>query len=497
MMNTMCARLRDIGAILLCAGLIALGGAGPAVADSPSSGGDVQVAQTFDGRELTVILRRITSVPGPLRVDVVSHDGDRAGRLTISALFTGGAPGSAPRGTVDLPGTPGMYGTTLPVDRAGPWELAIDDGTRVARIPFVASPQVTSPPERYVYGGFAAAGICLVATVVVATRSRRGGWALLPGAGLVAGIAVAVTAAVLSVIFPLPPQPGVQLDPTVGNVTDPYARSQPPIVNFSRPPVNLTVAQRTSPDGAELTIELSDAATGYPVDDLIVHDSALMHLLLISPSGRLSHVHPIRIAPGVFEVGLPAPEPGHYAVAAELSRRGGGVQQVRAAVGLDVAGSATVPVTNPAGAGRRSLGDAPVDIAVTDAVAGAPVTITATFGDRAELQPWLGMTGHMIVAGPLDIAEPAGVAAERAQLLAHVHSMNGSSGSMIYNIAPVNGDSPPDETVANLGPAVPFTYRFPLPGRYRVWIQAERGYRVLTVPVTVDIHASSENGGAP
>ncbi|WP_239003902.1 hypothetical protein [Nocardia panacis] len=462
----------------------------PARADSPSSGGDVQVAQSLGGRELTVILRRLTSVPGPLRIDVVSHVGDRPGRLALTGLCTGGTPGDVPRASVELPGTPGMYSTTLEIDRAGPWELAIDDGQHVARIPFLASPQVTSPPERVVYGGFAAAGICLVLTVIVATRTRRGGWALIPAGGLVAGISVAVTAAILSVLFPLPPQPGAQLDPTVGNVTDPYTRIQPPITNFSRPPANLTAAAQSSPDGPRLTFELTDAATGYPVDDLVVHDSALVHLLLIAPSGTLWHLHPIRTAPGSYEVGLPAPEPGHYAVAAEFSRRGGGVQQVRVADGFDIGEGTPVPVTVPAGPGTHLINGNPVDVTVSTVAAaslGAPTSLTATFGTAADLQPWLGMTGHMIVAGPLNPAEPAGSATQRAPLLAHVHSMTGRAGSLLYNTAPANGDSSPDESVANLGPAVPFTYLFPMPGRYRIWIQAERGYQVLTVPFTVEV----------
>jgi hypothetical protein len=47
----------------------------------------------------------------------------------------------------------------------------------------------------------------------------------------------------------------------------------------------------------------------------------------------------------------------------------------------------------------------------------------------------------------------------------------------------------PDESVAAFGPDVPFTYTFPLPGRYLVWVQAERGYQVLTVPAVIDVPA--------
>jgi hypothetical protein len=47
----------------------------------------------------------------------------------------------------------------------------------------------------------------------------------------------------------------------------------------------------------------------------------------------------------------------------------------------------------------------------------------------------------------------------------------------------------PDETVAAYGPEVSFTHSFPVPGRYQVWVQAERGYALTTVPFTLDIAA--------
>jgi hypothetical protein len=539
----------------LCA-LFMLVGITPVFADSPSSGGDMAVAQTLGSRELTVVLRRVTSVPGPLRVDVVAHAGSPAGRLTVEVTPTGAATGSsslpAPggptdRGNVDLAVTPGMYSTTVAVDRPGPWELTVGDGQHVTQIPFVVPIPATSPPEQLVYGGFLAAGVLLLVSFVVAVRARRSGWALLPAGGMLVGVSVAVTAAVLSASLPLPPQPGNQLDPTVNNVTNPYALNPPLISDFSRPPVMLALDGEPVTAGrpTDIGVNLTDGATGAPVDDLLDNDSALIHLLVVGPAGQLWHVHPIRIAPGRYQVQLTLPQSGHYAVSAEVERRGGGVQMVRAAAGLDVlpaSSAVAAPNVQPNTAGSPlRLGNGPtsastvvdatpITVTTTTPIAGKPTTITAKVGDTADLQPWLSMIGHMIVAGPLpaNSGAPIGAAVQGAPLWAHAHSMGGAmpmagmpmtgmtgmpmpgmtgmpvtgtsgtanagSGMSGMIMAPVNGDSPPDETVAAYGPDVPFTFTFPIAGQYRLWIQAERQNTLLTVPVVLDVAAAPVKG---
>ncbi|NUH35798.1 hypothetical protein HUF15_03300 [Streptomyces samsunensis] len=447
---------------MLCALGLSAVTASPARAD-PTAGGDLQVAQTLGDRDLTFMLRRVTGLPGPLHVDVLTHRGTAAGTLRLGAVPTGvsadRAEGSSAgtttsRASVRLGGTPGSYGAALDIDRAGPWELVVDDGSRTARIPFVVPGQATSPPELAVFGGFVTAGVLILVTLFVAVRVRRGAWVLLPAGGVVAALAVAVTAALLSASLPPPPQPGGQVDATNDNVTDPYAVVRPVTNDYSRPPVSLELGSYPATAGERGTLRLSvtDGATGLPADDLVVHDGALMHLLVIGPTGELWHLHPIRTAPATYEVRLRLPAAGHYAVSAEFARLGGGVQQVRSATGLTVAdgpahngparggssrngsargGAPALPAElTPQGPGTRTIEGVPVRLSAPSPTAGEASTLTARIGDTPTLQPWLGMVGHMIVVGPLDKADATsptrmGQAAQGAPVWAHAHSMGG------------------------------------------------------------------------
>ncbi|MGW5446129.1 hypothetical protein [Streptomyces asiaticus] len=541
-----------MAAAVLCVLGLSVTVGSPARADS-TAGGDLQVAQTLGDRDLTFILRRVTGLPGPLHVDVLTHRGTAAGTLRLGTVPTGASAdrteGSSAGTTtssvpVELGGTPGSYSAALDIDRAGPWELVVHDGSRTARIPFMVPGQVTSPPELAVFGGFVTAGVLMLVTLFVAVRVRRGGWVLLPAGGVVAALAVAVTAALLSTSLPLPPEPGGQVDATNDNVTDPYSVVRPVTNDYSRPPASLELGSYTARVAARGTLRLSvtDGSTGLPADDLVVHDGALMHLLVIGPTGELWHLHPVRTAPGSYEVQLRLPAAGHYAVSAEFARRGGGVQQVRSATGLTVAdgparGGAPAPRPElaPRGPGTRTIDGVSVRLSAPSPTAGVATTLTARVGDTPTLQPWLGMVGHMIVVGPLDRADATsptrmGRAAQGAPVWAHGHSMGGdmsghsapgghsapdtggapahdmagmrhgthadgggAEASSMSGLMPLNGDSPADETVAAYGPDASFVYTFSRPGYYRVWIQAERESAILTIPYLLRV---SPAGGA-
>lgn len=513
---------------LLCALALLLAAGSPAAADSASAGNDVQVAQTLGDRELTVVLRRVTGVPGPLHVDVITHTGTAPGKLALAVTPTGVSASAAKaansgtatdKATVTLGSSVGTYSAQLEVAEVGPWELSLaDTAGHTAKIPFVVSKTVTSPAEQAVYAGFVGAGVLILVTVAVAVRARRGWWTLVPSGGVVACLAVAVTGAVLTGSLPLPAVQGGQVDATIDGVGNPYTSVAQQSADYSRPPATLLLGSSTTRAGRTdtLTLTLTDASTGLAVDDLVVHDGALLHLLVVGPSGQLWHLHPVMTGYGRFEVELPLPEAGHYAVSAEFARRGGGVQEVRSGSGVDAqggsgAGSAAAVVTE--GTGARTVGGVPVRLTASSLVAGKAAVLTARIGSTATLQPWLGMLGHMIVVGPVTgAATGVGAQAQGAQVWAHSHSMgavaeddmSGMAGmegmhsdsssdmSAMSGLTSVNGDSTADETVAAYGPDVSFVYTFPAPGYYRVWLQAERDSTLLTVPYLLHVTAATE-----
>ncbi|MEU9346940.1 hypothetical protein AB0D74_37625 [Streptomyces sp. NPDC048278] len=518
-------RLRTMLSVLVCAVLLLLMSSPAATADSASTGNDVQVAQTLGDRELTVVLRRITGVPGPLHVDVITHRGTAAGRIELAVTPTGvstsASKGRASGTTADsavvkLGSTPGSYSAQMDVDEVGPWELTLDDGSgHTAKIPFVVSKTTTSPAEKAVYVGFIGAGALMLVTVVVAVRVRRGWWTFVPSGGVLACLAVAVTGAVLSSDLPLPVSQGAQVDATIDGVGNPYTSVVQQTADYSRPPATMLLTSSTARAGETdtLTLKLTDASTGLAVDDLVVHDGALVHLLVVGPSGQLYHLHPVMTGYGTFEVELPLPEAGHYAVSAEFARRGGGVQEVRSATGIDATGidatgidatgstkAASSSLPTQVGTGTRTVDGIRVRTTASSLVAGKAAVLTARIGDSATLQPWLGMLGHMIVVGPLRSRTAAlGAETQNAEVWAHSHSMGSvaddmpgmamSSGDMssMSGLTSVNGDSTADETVAAYGPDVSFVYTFPTAGDYRIWIQAERDDTIITVPYLLHV----------
>ncbi|WP_206795454.1 hypothetical protein [Amycolatopsis sp. MtRt-6] len=456
---------------------------------SPGSGERIVVS--LGGHELTFTMQPVTSTPGDQKIDVVTHAGQPAARLALSARNI--ADGTTTTETsLDISGPPGKRTATIVVGGPGQWELTADDGRNRALIPFLVVPPATPAWQLTSNVGWAAAGAFVFAAFAVsrAARSRRRWLTLGLTSAAAASVAVAITARVLS------PAPVNGVDPASVAAARQAAgiSAALPATSPELAPSYANAATRTDPavpsagQPFDLRLSLYDGATGRVLDDLRPQHAALIHLAAVSDDrATFAHVHPARVGPGEYLVRLTLPHAGAYTVYSELQRDGSGTQLIttRLAVSPEAPGQAeaepdpaVVTSVAPApGFGRREADGLTFSLAPSQPpAAGTPITVTADVSDATgpvrDLQPWLDMAAHLLLLGPGD----SGTA-----VFGHVHEFD--SMSAMANSAAL----PPDETVANIGPKLRFVFSFPRPGRYWLWLQTQRGYRVHTVPFQVEV----------
>ncbi|TDE56703.1 hypothetical protein E1295_09900 [Nonomuraea mesophila] len=415
--------------------------ASPAAAHGRDAEADARFAQTIGGMELTVVVRASIRVPAPLQVDVVAHDPGKGGQveLAVRSVENGGSSTASVR---VVGGRPGMYPAILRAGDVGPHELEVRAGGERSVLPFDLLVPSTPRWEIVVYAAFACGAVALLGALASAALRRRGVAVGLAGTFAVA-IVVAFTTGAISPWF------APEGAPAPETLTRPNAQ---PLVEVAPERPALRSAYR-------LRVTLFDGSTGAPADDLAEHHAALTHLVVTSDDGRFfRHVHPIRTAPGVYEVRLRAEQPGRHLVYAEFERAGAGGQLVSGAFtvpGPDHGDREEVPVT-----GARPVAEP------ARPVAGRPIRLTLDTGATA-LRPWLGMAGHLILRS------------HDGGYLGHVHEAR--------SMADATAARMPDESVARYGPRLEFVFSFPRPGRYLVWIQYAEDYRIVTVPHVIEV----------
>lgn len=449
--------MRILGCVVLVFCVLAV--PWPAAAHGVTSTSDLSFAQTMAGNELTVIIRRAPDVPGPLQVDVIAHSPVSPVRLTLSVRAVDGT--ATTKGVVSV-GKPGVHRVVLRVAKTGEHVLEIQGASERALLPFrvlVSQPAVW---ELVAYGGFSTGGLVVLGAFGAAALGRRK-WATGMAATATVAILVAATTAGMSGFYrPTPPAGAAPPDPIPAAADGSWQRGRP-YVNAS---TEIVPAQPRKDEPATVRLRLTDGATGRPVDDLVMHHDALAHLVVVSDSGFFRHIHPIRVAPGELAVRFRPDRGGTFRVYAEFERQDSGAQLAKG----------TFTVIGPALESRPDRSAISVRT-LEKPVAGRPVTMVADAG-TADLQPWLGMAGHLILVRP------------GADFFGHVHELRSMAESLRRT------GQQPDETVARYGPRLEFTYTFDRPGRYSGWLQFARDFRIETVPFKLDV-LPAEKEAAP
>jgi hypothetical protein len=451
--------------------IIVLAVAAPALA--LAHGGHAGPSQTFTQAvgpyELAITIEIPSAAPAPLYLDILPQSDIGGATLSFRTAPRGQSFDGTPVAQVQgVAGPQGMYYTQLDIDHLGDWELEarVDGpkGSGVARIPFTieAAPLASGSIGLFIaLGGLVLLMIASIIVSLIAQRRARPAPAWLNwviGQGMFACL---IAAAIFGV---------QQFSAAIQNA---QAAANTTQVALGRPHANLALHNTPDPPLAgrpmTMTLDLSDGSTGLPIDDLITHHEALLHLVVISEDGAFySHMHPPRVAPGRFAIAITPDRPGRYTAYAEVERRDSGTQVLERDFVVGGTGFGRPAQFQSLGA-QRQIGDMQVHVgsSVADLQAGKQATFTFSFSKDGkpvgDLQPWLGMGGHMIARS----ADGA--------IFAHVHALGAMAPSGIL------------ETGVNYGPDIQFVYTFPQPGRYQIWGQFRHAEQIVTVPLEVEV----------
>ena len=443
---------------------------GRALAHGGHTGPMQTFTQQFGPYEIAITVEIPPTTPSPLYLDIAPQQ-DMAGvtmqfRVAPRGQPFDGAPVAEVQGNA---GPQGIYFSQLDVDRFGDWDLEArvsgPKGGGVARIPVTIVAQSLPAGSIGLFAGLGGLVVLMITSITLAAIAQRRGQPAPGWANWLIGQAM-FACLIVAVIF------GIQQFSVAVQSAQASADPTLSLLGVGRPHAN--VALHTSPDLPQagrpltLTLDLSDGSTGLPVDDLIPHHDALMHLVVISADGAFyTHVHPPRTAPGRYVIALTPDRPGRYTAYIEIQRQDSGTQVIAHDFEL---GGAAVAVVQPApGFGLRDVAGMHVDVSssLTPLRAGKQATLTFSFSRGGapvgDLQPWLGMGGHMIAR------DAAGA------IYAHVHAVGpmAPSGILASGVA--------------YGPDIRFVYTFPQPGRYQIWGQFKHEQQIVTVPLEVTV----------
>ena len=222
-------------------------------------------------------------------------------------------------------------------------------------------------------------------------------------------------------------------------------------------------------------------------NSLMPDHGKLMHMFLIREPAldAFAHLHPIpHDPPKSFDVDLPPLPAGRYRVYADIVHESGYAQTLVTTVDLGDASAAqpegdrddswfdgeTVPASATQVFRLADGGTVTWERVSSPLIAGAERELTFIVRDAAgapaDLEPYMGMAGHVIVART------------EGEVFAHLHPSGSVSMAALQKFA--KGLDPHALHQAAPRGEVSTLYAFPRAGRYRVWVQIKRTGQVET-----------------
>jgi hypothetical protein len=344
----------------------------------------------------------------------------------------------------------------IAIPTVGAWDLALTyeiPGTPAGLVvvPVTIAPVVTPPLTIPLFIGFGLLALTLSVSILWLTAPA---WVRIFNGYAFVGILSGVT-----VLAALSAWPNVKLEDT---------RTTPALNPL--PYLTMRSEVQVEASDAYLVLQLYDGSTGLPADDLVLHHQALMHLVMVSNDNtQLFHLHPARVAPGVYRIVLRDVPAGEYELAVEVERINSGSQVLRGQYTLSDSQATAPPALGPVQLQERTqvaVGEYQVDVRLREPAQAsvANVMTVAVFhgGQPVEaLDYWLGMLGHMLIR-----SQDGGV-------FGHVHAASA-----------MNSDFQPASV---RGHEVSFVYSFPYPDTYTIWIQLQVRGEILTIPLKVTV----------
>ncbi len=214
-------------------------------------------------------------------------------------------------------------------------------------------------------------------------------------------------------------------------------------------------------------------AEGALMTDLTVNHEALTHLVVVSRDlATFDHVHPEHQPDGSFVLPYTFPAGGEYVLFADYLPAGASEAQVFAHA-VRVGGEA--PPIRPLGAATAEATEEGLTAHLDTGgplragrVATLAFHVADSDGDVADLEPYLGDGGHVVVIP------------EGAEGYLHVHPQDQAHGG--------HGHGPAAHATAEAyGPMLRFATTFPSAGRYKLWLQVQQAGRVHTLPFVLDV----------